>query len=357
MALDQRDPGLHRGGDVGRHEAARASADDDQVAVEAARLRPAGVDPAPPEHADEPPRQQREDAQQHEAAEERRRQHVAGRFDGGELAAGVHVDDRSGKHADLADDVEPRRPDRGEPHQQVDEPEREHRHQAQREQVERAVARDPFVHRRERLAEPRLHGVAQQVARGEEREQRAEAGGEGHDDEPDPEAEHRAGREGQHDGARNRHRRRRDVHGEEREHGRERSRLVGADQRIAAGLEVLERQQGAQPEVPVAEHDRQDDDADAHPQQPLRLRGHHAKRTGVLDVPASRSRARRAMRRGHGDGGVAATGSRCTKPGSIDCAPRPTRAVKVKFAPAGTPVTPSMRRSAPDDATRPGRNG
>ena len=53
--------------------------------------------------------------------------------------------------------------------------EREHRHQTQREEVERALARDAVVDRLQLVAEAGLHPVAQHEARGEEGERRADA--------------------------------------------------------------------------------------------------------------------------------------------------------------------------------------
>ena len=54
-------------------------------------------------------------------------------------------DRRAGQHPDLADPVVGARADAREPHRQVDEEEREERHQPQREEIERAVARDAGV--------------------------------------------------------------------------------------------------------------------------------------------------------------------------------------------------------------------
>ena len=70
--------------------------------------------------------------------------------------------------------------------------ERKQRHQAQREQVERAFALDARVDRAQLVAELALHPVAQQEAADEERQRRADAGGERDDQRAPPQAEDRA---------------------------------------------------------------------------------------------------------------------------------------------------------------------
>ena len=148
VLLHQRDLGLDGRGDVGRDQPGRAAADDDQVAVEARRLLEAGVDLAGLEHVDDLLGDEREDPQQHQRAQHAGRDDARQRLDARQLRAGVHVDQRAGQHAELADPVEGPGAQRGHAHRQVDDEERQHRHQAQREQVEAAFLGDAGVRAR-----------------------------------------------------------------------------------------------------------------------------------------------------------------------------------------------------------------
>jgi hypothetical protein len=99
--FDQRDSRLHGGANVSSDEPRGASADDDLVAVEMRRLRPAAVYRATtdePEDAARDPRKQRE---QQECTDQIRRQQAAERLELRDLRARIHVDDRAGKQAGL----------------------------------------------------------------------------------------------------------------------------------------------------------------------------------------------------------------------------------------------------------------
>ena len=180
VAFDQGHLGLDGRGDVGRHQTTRARTDHHQIAVEVARAWPTGVELAllPPRNA--PFGDQGEHAQQGQAAQQCRRQDIGGRFDGRQLGPRVHVHHRAGQHADLADQIERLGPDLGQPHEQVDEPEWEHRHQAQGEQVEHPILGQPGIDGRQKLPQPRLHHVAQQGAGDPKCQQGSQAGGKGH---------------------------------------------------------------------------------------------------------------------------------------------------------------------------------
>ena len=221
VLLDERHLRLDRRGDVGRHQARRTRADDHQVAVESDRPGPARIDAPHFHRVQDPLRDQREKSEQHKGGEQTGREPEFS-----QLAARIDVGDGAGEHADLADPEISPGPDRSEPHQQIYGDKRNRRHQPQREQIERALLRDALVDRFQLLAELRLHPVAQQEARGDERERRADGGGERNDRHAPCETEDRTGKQGHHRRARQRQAGDRDIEREEREAGLQRLRLV-----------------------------------------------------------------------------------------------------------------------------------
>lgn len=258
MLLDQRHPGFYRGGDVGRHEAGGAGADYYQVALEAARPRPARVHLARPDRIYDLAGDEREDAEQREGSEQPRRKDAGERFDLRQLRAGVHIHQGAGQHADLAHPVESPGADRRQRQRQVDKEEGERRHQAQGEQIEGAVARDAGVDRLEPIAEARLHPVAQQEARQQEGGQRAQAGGKADDERAPGETEDRADSQRHHRRAGQRQRGDGDVGGEEGQRRRERmGRAPGLDGRLLR-LEPVEAEDAAKVQGEI-QADGQDD--------------------------------------------------------------------------------------------------
>ncbi len=242
VTLDQGDLGLERSRDVGRDESGRPATHHDDVAIEARGPFPARVNPACTHRVDELLRDERKDAEQRERPEDRWRNDARERLDARELRAGVHVDDRAGEHAELADPVEGERLDRRQAHREVDDEKREHRHQAQRKKVEAPLARDPGIERSETLAEARLNPVAQQPARREEGERGAEARRKRDDQQAPSEPEDRAAGERHHRRAGQRKRGDDDIEREE-ERGREQwPRLAPGLQRRLAGLDRIEAQ-------------------------------------------------------------------------------------------------------------------
>ena len=272
--LDQRDLRLHRGGDVARDQARRAGTDDNHVAIEALRLRvsPLRINLAPLDAVDDSLRYQRKNTEQHERCDERRRQDALQRVDSCELRPGVDVDQRAGQHAHLAHEVEHPGVHARQPHHEVDDEEREQRHQAQGEEVERAFAGDALVDLGQPRAEVRLHAVAQHVARREERERRANAGCERDDQRAREQAEDCAGSQRHDRRAGQRQRRHRDIDREERPdhlHG-----LVGI-QRSEIGLtllDVVEMEIAAEIESEIRRDERDERDQ----QEQFLARHHHA---------------------------------------------------------------------------------
>ena len=166
VLLDQGHLRARGGGDVGRYQAGRARAYHHHVVVGAAwtQVRPGRVDLACLERVDELLGEQREQAQEGEGREQRRRDQSAERADLAQLGTQVHVHRGAGQHAQLAHPGVGPGADAREPHGQVDHEEGKQRHQAQREEVEAALAGDAGVDRREFLGEARTHAVGQHVA-------------------------------------------------------------------------------------------------------------------------------------------------------------------------------------------------
>ena len=262
MLFHQRHLGLDRRGDVGRHQPGRAAADHHQVAVKLLRPRPAGVDAPRPHHIRQLLGHQRKHAQQHQRAQQPRRDDARQAADAGQLGAGVHVHRRAGQHAQLADPVERGRAHRRQPHRQVDDEERHHRHQPQGEQVETALARNAGVQRGQPVAEALLHPGPQQPAAGQEGQRRADAGGERHDQQPPAQAEDGAAGQGHHRRARQAERGDGHIGGEEQQCCRHRLRRAPRLQVSLAGLDG--RQLQVLPQVQRHEGAHQDQKAQRH---------------------------------------------------------------------------------------------
>ena len=166
VGFDQGHLGLHRGGDVSRHQARGAAANHDQVAVELGGSGPLCIDATRLHDGQQLLCDKWEDTQQRKRGDQARRQDAGQTFQLCQLGARIHKYRRTGQHAQLADPVEPAHRQTGEPHQQIDQEEGEHRNQAQRKQVEPTLALYAFVHRFHARAEAAQHCVAEQVTRG-----------------------------------------------------------------------------------------------------------------------------------------------------------------------------------------------
>ncbi|MNY21942.1 hypothetical protein D3C86_1555230 [compost metagenome] len=136
-----------------------------------------------------------------------------------QLAAGVDVDQGARQHAELADPPVGAQRQTGQAHGQVDQEEREHRHQAQGEQIEGAFALDPGIDAAQALTETQPHPVAQQEAAAEHGQARAQGRGEGHQQQTLEQTEQRAAQQGHQDRAGQRQGGDRDI-GEEEQPGR-----------------------------------------------------------------------------------------------------------------------------------------
>ena len=141
---------------------------------------------------DDPAGDQRKDAEQRKCAEQTRREDAGQRIEPGQLGAGIDVHHGAGQHPELTDPVEGARFHRRQAEQQVDQEEGENRHQAQGEQIERAFAAHALIDRRQTLAEAPGHPVAEQEARHQEGQRRADGRGKRDDHRAPEQPEHRA---------------------------------------------------------------------------------------------------------------------------------------------------------------------
>ena len=163
-----------------------------------------------------------------------------------QLGAGVDVDQGTGQHADLADPVEDPGANGGQTHRQVDDEEREDRHQPQGEQIETAFLFHPGVDGFQPLAELTLHPVAQHETRGEEGQGGTDGGGEGDDERAPPQAEDGARNQGHDRRARQRQAGHRHVNREEEPGGQGRlRRAIGFDGGLL-GFEEIQAEVAAQ---------------------------------------------------------------------------------------------------------------
>ena len=203
VLLDQRHFGLDRRGDIRRHQPGATGTDNHQVAVETGWFLPRCEQFIHATYRHDFSRQQGENPQENKGAEQCRRNNPRQRIDLRQLRAGIHVNHRSGEHADLADPVERTRLHPRQAKQQVQQEKRKNGDQPQREKIERPFTPDALVNGIQALAEARLDPVAEQKARHQESQGRSRGGREGDDDRPPkqsedgPASERQQGRTGQ----------------------------------------------------------------------------------------------------------------------------------------------------------------
>ena len=112
---------------------------------------------------------ERKDADQHERADQRRGENPRERLDGSELGARVDVNDRGGKHADLAHPVERPGPDWRDAHHQIHDDIRHRGHEPQGKEIERALLPQARVDRAKTTAETVPDRLAEEKPGGEKR--------------------------------------------------------------------------------------------------------------------------------------------------------------------------------------------
>ena len=126
----------------------------------------------------------------------------------------------------------------GQAHGQVDQKEREHRHQTQGKQVKRALTLDARINARQALTKAALHPVAQQKAAAEHGQRGAQRRSERHQNKAFEQTEQRTGQQ-RHQRRTGQGQRRDGDIGEEEHPGSQPG--LGADLRIQRGLLRLER--------------------------------------------------------------------------------------------------------------------
>ena len=213
VLFNQGDFGFDGGGDVRSHQTCRTRANHNHILVESFRLQvvPFCIDLARLNRANDPFGQDRQNRQEHKRTDDAGRQNALERIDLGQLRARVHEHRCAQNHAKLRDPVEGPGFEFGQAEGQVDDEKRNRRNHANREEIERPVFRQTVVDALELVAELGFHRVAQQVARCQKGERRADGGGErGHDSASDH-AKNRSACHGGNRRARQRERRHDDV--------------------------------------------------------------------------------------------------------------------------------------------------
>ncbi|MNQ76817.1 hypothetical protein D3C85_916660 [compost metagenome] len=160
VLLDQRHPGLDRGGYVAGDQAPGTGAHHQQVVVEASRFAIGGMQPAQGEPALQPAHQPGHQAEQGQGRHQAGGEDLARAGEGGEFAARQHIDEGTRQHAELADPVVGTDSDGGEPHQQVDQKEGEEGDEAQAQQIEGPILRHAGLKGGQLVAEASAHPVA-----------------------------------------------------------------------------------------------------------------------------------------------------------------------------------------------------
>ena len=211
MLLDEHDFRAGAGDDQRGHKTGRAPADHYGIDLEPARSTEVPRQFPPPHAGDDEACQQRHQADENDGNNHRRADQARQRLDVRQFRSRVDQHRGDQQHAGLAGDVIRADADRRQRHQQIDEEKRENRHHADAEQVEGPVLANAAVDRFELVAVTVLHPIAQEETGDEERQCRADTGGEGNDHGTPDQPEQRAAQQGQHQAARNRQGRAGDI--------------------------------------------------------------------------------------------------------------------------------------------------
>ena len=162
------------------------------------------------------------------------------------MRARVDVHDRAREHPQLAHPVERRHRNRSEAHREVDQKEREYRHQAQRQQVEDPVFPDARVDGSALFFEAAPDEIAQHVAGHDKGDGGTNGGGEGNQDDAPEQTKYRPGRERQNGCAGYRCAGDEDVDREKRRSKQDRARILLLDQPLLMLVQLFQRQETAQ---------------------------------------------------------------------------------------------------------------
>ena len=178
VSFSQGDFGFHSRCDVGRHQATSAPTDDDQVAVklEWPLALPARVDFAPLQQRQSLACGQRQQTEHGKRAQDGRREHAGQRVDLRQLRAGIHISQRAGQHAELADPVKSPGLHARQTHQQIECKKRHYRYQAQREKIKTTVTLHTLVDAGEPAGKAFFSCAAQQVTRTQHGQRSPQAG-------------------------------------------------------------------------------------------------------------------------------------------------------------------------------------
>jgi len=196
----QGDAGLDGGSDIGAHQAAGTGTDDDQVAVKLLWLVPAAIDLRSLYRSKDGAGQPGKQAQQDKGPDQSGGKDIPGALQLRHLGTGVHIDGGARQHPHLADPVEGPGFQGGERHHQVDQEEREHRHQAQGEQIKGAVFGNALIDGFQAFAKALLHRIPQQVAGHQKRQGSTQGRGKGDDHQPGDKTKNGAPRQGHNGG-------------------------------------------------------------------------------------------------------------------------------------------------------------
>ena len=169
--------GFDRRCNVGGDQTCGATTNHHQIAVKLLWTLPIGVNASALQISQELLGQHGEHAQQCKRKQQARRHNARQAGDLGQLCAGIDIHQRAGEHANLADPVVAEGTNRGQAHQQINQKEWKHRHQAQCEQVQGAIFGDTLIDGLEPVAKTALNGVAQHIPRGQKCECRPQTGG------------------------------------------------------------------------------------------------------------------------------------------------------------------------------------
>ena len=242
MPLHQGHLGPNGGGDVGGDQASRTGANDDQVAIEMAGAAPGAIELPKPPAAKQQLHDPGQQAQQGEGTEQGRREEARQAGELGQLGAGVHVHQGGRQHAQLGDKSERHQGHGREPHQQVHQKERNHRHQPQTQQIGGSVASDARLDRPQTLAEAAPHRFTQQRAGQQAGRRGSQGGAERHEQRALQQAEDGAARQGEHGGTGKGEGRHQHVHQQVPRGGGQRGRLAPGQELGAGGLQGSEIQ-------------------------------------------------------------------------------------------------------------------
>ena len=203
------------------------------------------------------------DREQHERCDDLAGQEVRERRDAADVGPGIDQHDGPQQHPELADQHIGGGRDRGQPHHQIDHEKGRDRQEPEAEEVISPILLHAGIDGGEVPSEPLLHRITPEITRGQKREGRGQRGGRRHQRRTEHEPEQVPGDDGHEQGAGQGQGGQGQVDGDEEYRAAPRMCSAISMDRVALGVEGLEREIGIQIEREKEQQAGEDRDREA----------------------------------------------------------------------------------------------